>query len=936
MTQFTPGTLVTLRGRDWVVLPSNDKDILRIKPLGGSDIEETAVYLPLSLPEEQPQKTEFPAPNPKYYGNLNSAKTLFNAARFSFRNVAGPFRCIGKLSFRPHPYQFVPLIMALRQQTVRLFIADDVGVGKTIEALLVARELLDRGEIRSLAVIAPPHLCEQWQTELMDKFSINAVVVRSSTVGQLERKIRGDGSVFNEYPFMVISIDYIKSEVNKAKFLIDVPDLIIVDEVHTAAANQSGQQRHELLRAIAAKEKQNIVLLSATPHSGVQEQFQSLIGLLRPEFATVDISVAGENERRKLARHLVIRRREDIISWHEETIFPARKSTEISYQLTRDYLEVLHELVAFARSVIDESKGTWRTTKFKYFAALSLLRGIMSSPRAGLAMLAKKDIKSEESETQEDAGLGESNPVADKNEQDSDSLPVLHVSKAQLTGKQQQLLESISKKVKGIKALSQDPKAEAALTILNKWINKHRNPVVFCRYIETAKYFGEVVQKQFGDGTKVLVITGEMVDEERKAAIDQLDDYTGKRILVATDCLSEGINLQKHFNAVLHYDLPWNPNRLEQREGRVDRFGQAATEVETVMLYGSNNSVDAVVLNVLLRRARQIKESTGISVPFPEDSQDIMDSILQAVIAGTVRIQEGAGQLSLEFSDDNAEKADAQLEEFINQAAEKHKRTRSIFAQNSIKAEEIKPEIEKIDLAVGKPADVEQFLLTQLNYHSAHVVKKEHGYEVHTTNLPQMVKMLLSGKEKALITFKSPVPSGYMYIGRNHPLVEQFCRLSLAQAMTQPKEIKASRTTAIPTRAVEKKTVIALYRMRLQIKDTQRNTALIAEEMILWGYRGAIVNKNFLTHEECEHLLTTASVSGSDFTPQRIEREVDSAIKEIATDKDLTTSLVESRAVLLVESHRVFAEMMNKGRYEVAYPVLPPDLLGIYILIPSL
>ena len=105
-----------------------------------------------------------------------------------------------------------------------------------------------------------------------------------------------------------------------------------------------------------------------------------------------------------------------------------------------------------------------------------------------------------------------------------------------------------------------------------------------------------------------------------------------RRLLIATDCLSEGINLQEGFNALLHYDLPWNPNRLEQREGRIDRFGQQAETVEVALLYGSNNPIDGVVLEVLLRKAREIRRSIGIAVPFPENSASVMEAVTKSIL----------------------------------------------------------------------------------------------------------------------------------------------------------------------------------------------------------------------------------------------------------------------------------------------------------------
>ena len=108
------------------------------------------------------------------------------------------------------------------------------------------------------------------------------------------------------------------------------------------------------------------------------------------------------------------------------------------------------------------------------------------------------------------------------------------------------------------------------------------------------------------------------------------------RVLVATDCLSEGVNLQEHYNAVVHYDLPWNPNRLEQREGRVDRFGQSKAVIKTVLLYGADNEVDLVVLDVLLRKARAIRQSLGISVPVPAESEQVVNALVNSVPAARV------------------------------------------------------------------------------------------------------------------------------------------------------------------------------------------------------------------------------------------------------------------------------------------------------------
>ena len=193
-----PGALVRYREREWVVLPSDSPQLLLLRPIGGSSREACGVVASLAnlaaytLPYERIEPAQFPLPSPEDVQDYAAVRLLLAGARLLLREGAAPFRSLGHLSFRPRPYQFVPLLMALRQETVRILVADDVGVGKTIEAGLIARELLDRGAIRRLAVLCPPYLCDQWQRELREKFNLEAVVIRSGTLARLERQTPHD------------------------------------------------------------------------------------------------------------------------------------------------------------------------------------------------------------------------------------------------------------------------------------------------------------------------------------------------------------------------------------------------------------------------------------------------------------------------------------------------------------------------------------------------------------------------------------------------------------------------------------------------------------------------------------------------------------------------------------------------------------------------
>src|SRR5579883_772084 len=281
---YRAGTLVRARGRDWVVLPSAEPDLLLLRPINGADNEGIGIFLPLERDGIRP--ASFAPPDPKRAGDLTGCRLLQNAARLSLRAGAAPFRSLGWIAVVPRPYQFVPLIMALRQETVRLLIADDVGVGKTIEAAMIARELLDRGFARRLAVICASHLCDQWQTELRDKFGIQAVIVQPSTVRRLERDLpRADLSIYQHYPHLILSVDFVKSDRNRDRFLANAPDLVVVDEAHTMArprgdVDHAQHQRYRLIRDLANDPARQLLLVTATPHSGIEESFRSLLGLL--------------------------------------------------------------------------------------------------------------------------------------------------------------------------------------------------------------------------------------------------------------------------------------------------------------------------------------------------------------------------------------------------------------------------------------------------------------------------------------------------------------------------------------------------------------------------------------------------------------------------------------------------------------------------------
>jgi superfamily II DNA or RNA helicase len=354
--EIAVGSLVSARGRDWIIVSKTD-ELLTLKPITGSDGATVGLFLPLE--GDGVKRATFQLPNPHIVGDPTAGRLLFDATRLLLRSSTAPFRCAGRLSFRPRPYQFLPLVLALKLDPVRLLIADDVGVGKTIESVMIAREMYDRGLVDRILVLCPAHLCDQWSQELSEKFGFRPAIVQPSNLGRLERELpRPDVTIYQHFPCLVGSIDFLKSERHKAMLLQNPPDLIIVDEAHIATRPRgtdpnakAQQQRFELVKALAADSDRHLLLVTATPHSGIEENFRSLLGLLKPDF---DIDLARperEPSRQALLPHVVQRRRADIERWMDsDTPFPQReRADDAPYSLSTEYKDLFTSVLAHLR-----------------------------------------------------------------------------------------------------------------------------------------------------------------------------------------------------------------------------------------------------------------------------------------------------------------------------------------------------------------------------------------------------------------------------------------------------------------------------------------------------------------------------------------------------------------------------------------------------------
>ena len=938
----TSGSVVTCRGRQWVVMPSEQKDLMRLRPLSGNEDQACGIYLPLlEQGLETIESAQFPVPDPEAVQDHTAARLLMEAARLSLRSGAGPFRCLGRLSVRPRPYQLVPLLMALRLETLRLLVADDVGIGKTIEAGLIAREFLDRREVQRLAVLCPPHLCDQWQRELREKFHIDAVVVRSGTVSRLERSLpAGDHHIFGFYRHIIVSLDYAKSDRRRASFLTHCPDLVIVDEAHTCARpsgrSESQQMRHQLVREIADRPGQNLLLLTATPHSGLEESFLSLLGLLKPDLEQYDLEHLSENQRIELARYFVQRRRADVKQWlGDNTPFPDRDPLEQPYKLSPEYRTLFENVYNFARGLVQTTtqEMTYAQRRGRYWSALAIIRCVMSSPETAIATLNRQIEKIGEPETlgadiDQDLMAAYTYDPTDQ-EQAIDAQPTAALEQGQRTfsDSDRRKLRAFIRDAEALKG-AKDSKLAKALDTVSTLLKEGLNPIIWCRYIATANYVAaalrDKLEKKRGSQVRVVAVTGEQSEDERELRIQELATYP-QRVLVATDCLSEGVNLQEAFQAVIHYDLPWNPNRLEQREGRVDRYGQTAPVVKSYLLYGQDNPVDGAVLDVLIRKAVKIHKSLGITVPVPMDSSTVSEAVFKSLFDRAT----DAAQLSLLDLLDDDEPAVDKVHKSWDRAVEREKISRTRFAQRTIKPAEVEQELVESDRILGNEADVERFVLSACARLNHSLLKKKQGWYLQT--VPTCVRPTLGDKPR-LMAFTTPTPEGVEYVGRNHPLVEGLARYVLENALENSQDPVAARCGYTVTGAVEKRTTLLLLRVR-HLLTSPKQQSLLAEECLVTGFTGPPSAPVWLDPTEATELFQRAEPTGD--LPIAMKRlEIAELLNRLEEFREELEDNAASRANALAQSHRRVREITKEGQIRVK-PQLPMDILGLYVLQPK-
>jgi superfamily II DNA or RNA helicase len=892
-SHFSPGSLVRARGRDWFVLDGSTDELLLLRSLGvGDDIGMLQGEGAL----EKIELAHFAPPDPRRLGQPASVLLLREAFRLARRAPAGPLRSLTSVELVPHPYQLVPLLMALRQPVARLLIADDVGTGKTIEAAIIARELIERGIIKDFSVLCPPQLAQQWVDTLSDLFHLPAVAVLSGSAARLERQCEPGQSLFERFPYTVISTDYIKQPTRRAGFMKHAPQLIIVDEAHTCADAGDGsaaQQRHALLRDLAGDPAdapaRHLLLLTATPHSGDTAAFNSLLSLLNHKLNTLPERWQAA-ERKRVAPYIIQRRRAELVHYLEaNTAFPTRHAQETHYTLSRAYREVFDETLSLCRSLISDDQSRPGAARMRWWSALALLRSVSSSPAAGVATLSNRALLDDDADTDAINARG-ARAVLDRDDDSAESIDL----PPSLTSELASSWSGLSVKLKALHGKARDAKLKAALDLARGLISRGRNPIFFCRFLDTATYLGDQLTRELGASVHVEIITGQLPPEERQTRIKSLEDKP-TRVLVTTDCLSEGINLQHLFDAVVHYDMAWNPTRHEQREGRVDRFGQPKPTVETITLIGKDNPIDDIIFKVLIKKHLSIRNALGVAIPIPA-ARHVEEAILEGLLLRDKRVN--TEQLALDFMADLPAIV-KDLHTAWDQSAEAHKR-RAHFTHEDLHEQlraTLPPLLRQLTEALGDRADVARLLdLCELLGHPAAVTR-------------------------------DPLPS------RADASVTSLARALLDDALDDKQTSSAAaRAGCAFDAAVAAPTALYLVRMRLTALAQGGGVNRYAEELVplalpLEGHHPVISGG-----PQLDALLAASPQGGPPYplAQQWVQRALDAWNERMKALKDASYAHADALTAL----HNTMRDVEGITRDELFDIFEPLDLLGVLVFLP--
>ncbi|WP_250285651.1 helicase-related protein, partial [Frankia sp. CiP1_Cm_nod2] len=558
--------------------------------------------------------------------NASDFKLAAEAQRISLAGLFDPMLAVATSDVRPLPHQIRAVYGELLPRTpLRFLLADDPGAGKTIMAGLYIKELLLRDDVKQCLIVAPGGLVEQWQDELFFKFGLRFDLLTSQLIDS-----QVNLNVFETYPLLIARMDQLsRNERLQAQLGETEWDLIIVDEAHRMGAHYFGgkleKTRRFQLGELLGEITRHLLLMTATPHSGKEEDFQLFLTLLdRDRF---------EGRQKKTTDTSGIMRRmvkEDLLTFEGRKLFPERVAETVPYELTASEYALYEDVTHYVREGMNRADRVGGKRKNTVGFALTVLqRRLASSPEAIYKSLVRRCERLERKRQEILNGTyREPDPAVEWSAIDADEFNAEEIEEleedlldaataaqtvAELNAELIELAELV-KTARLVRDAGTDRKwtelsnilqDNALTTDANGWPRKF---IIFTEHRDTLDYLQARIGSLLGKPDTVRAIHGGVRRGERRQITEEFTKNRDVQILIATDAAGEGLNLQAA-HLMVNYDLPWNPNRIEQRFGRVHRIGQE--EICRLWNLVASNTREGEVFTRLLGKLDQMRQDYG-------------------------------------------------------------------------------------------------------------------------------------------------------------------------------------------------------------------------------------------------------------------------------------------------------------------------------------
>ena len=683
----------------------------------------------------------------------NQMRLVSEAYRINLAHLFDPYLAVHTSSIEPLPHQ----ISAVYQEMIprlplRYILADDPGAGKTIMTGLLLKELIIRGDLKRCLIVSPGSLSEQWQDELYSKFHLKFDIL---TNDRFESAV--SGNVFAEANLAIVRLDKLaRNESLQEKLKATEWDLIVVDEAHKMSASVWGGEikytKRFLLGRLLSDITRHFLLLTATPHNGKEEDFHLFMSLIDPErFEGAARSSAQAVDVSDVMRRLV---KEDLLKFDGTPLFPERRAYTVNYDLSERESVLYQAVTEYVQEEFNRADQLTSDHKSTVGFALTILqRRLASSPEAIYQSLHRRRERLENRLNEERIGKRAADYRAsirydedfDDEDYSSEELEreeenVADQASAARTIKELEAEIATLRQLEGlaneVRLSGEDRKWDELSRLLQDNAcmytadGQREKLIIFTEHRDTLRYLTDKIRTLFGSEDAVVTIHGGMLRDERRKVEERFRQDKEVRILIATDAAGEGINLQRA-HLMINYDLPWNPNRLEQRFGRIHRIGQ--TEVCHLWNLVSQETREGMVFQCLFNKLEEERAALGGKVfdilgDVTFNNRPLRELLIEAIRYG------------------NDPEVRKRLWEVVDHSMNTEK-FRELIAENALtedsmdvsKVMEIRAEMERIEAHKLQPHFIEAFFIEAFRMLGGRIHRREHGrYEI--TSVPFAIR----------------------------------------------------------------------------------------------------------------------------------------------------------------------------------------------------